>query len=69
MLFDTLPVFMAYSDDYVLLEQVHVSIDSEGVVTESTDGRPALAATNWRNFDGYLDHLTERLLGSPTPEP
>lgn len=61
VLWDTLAVLLAYSQDFVEVEEVFVSIDDEGTIFEDPHGRPARAALRWRDLDGFFDHLIQRL--------
>jgi inosine-uridine nucleoside N-ribohydrolase len=64
ILFDTLPVYLAYGHGYVDVEELPLGVDDQGLVKEVPNGRPTRVAITWRDLDGYLDHLTQRLLAA-----
>lgn len=67
ILFDTLAVYLAYDDATVDVEDLLLTIDDDGVVAESPDGRPARVAITWKDLDGFYDHLIERLEAAAAP--
>ena len=62
-LFDTVAVYLAYSEDRVAIESTRIAVTDEGLTVRDAAGSPARIAIGWTDLDGYLDHLTERLLG------
>lgn len=63
ILFDTLVVFLAYGTGFIELERMTVSMDERGVLGEASRGRPVSVAMSWTDREGFLDHLTARMLG------
>jgi hypothetical protein len=61
ILYDTLPIYLAYAGDYVDLEPLRVIVSDDGVVAEDEGGRSLRVATRWHNLEGYLDELAARL--------
>lgn len=59
---DTLPIVHSYRDDFSEFEDLKLSLADDGVLAESPQGRPVRVAMGWKDLDGFLDHLTERLL-------
>jgi inosine-uridine nucleoside N-ribohydrolase len=67
ILFDNVAVFMAYSSDYLHFEKLPLGCTDEGVTVIDPDGPSVDVAISWDDRDGFLDHITERILGnSPT---
>lgn len=61
VLFDTLAVYLAYRHDAADIVDLALVVDEDGVVAEAPEGRTAHVAIGWRDYDGFLDHLVERL--------
>lgn len=62
VLFDTVAIYMAYSSDLLEYEQIALSVSDDGFTRRDPDGRGVEAAMAWKDFEAYLDHLTDRLL-------
>ncbi|MFW5789530.1 MAG: nucleoside hydrolase [Spirochaetota bacterium] len=60
-LFDTVAVYLAYSEELVEVEEVRLSVTDEGMTVRDPSGHRVRVAMRWRDLDGYLDHLAERL--------
>jgi inosine-uridine nucleoside N-ribohydrolase len=67
VLFDTLPVFLAYREDLVEFDDILITVPETGVVAESASGRRVRAALRWSDKDAFLDHLVDRLLDVRDP--
>ncbi len=63
VLFDTVAVYLAIAADLVNIEALELAIDDAGQMRVGSGGKPCRCATSWRDFAGYLDWLTARLLG------
>lgn len=61
-LFDTVAVYMAYTDRLLKYETTAVAVDDEGYTRRSETGPDVHIAMGWTDKDAFLDHLTERLL-------
>lgn len=63
-LFDCVAVTMAYDESFLEFDVVPISVSDEGrTLRDSQNGRPTRAAMRWKDFDGYCENLTARLLG------
>ena len=62
-LFDTVAVYLAISEDRFDVESMRISVTGDGRTVRDETGFPIRVAIRWTNLEGYLDHLTERLLG------
>lgn len=63
-LFDTVAVYLAYSQDFVNIEPMHWRITDEGMTLRDEDGYFVNAALSWHDLDAFHDHLVQRLLGT-----
>jgi len=61
-LFDTVAVYLAYSQDQLTMEHIQVSVDDRGLTYLDPGGTSILAALSWKNQDAYYDHLLDRLI-------
>lgn len=63
-LFDTVAVYLAYSEDLVAVEPIAFRVTDDGRTLRSADGPfHARVAIAWRNEDGFEAQLAGRLLG------
>ncbi len=62
-LFDTVAVYLAYSEQLVEVEELPVRVTDDGMTVVDPKARKVRCATKWKSLDGYLDHLTSRLTG------
>jgi len=60
-LFDTVAVYLAYSQDFLELEIERLRLTDDGLTIPDPTGYEVLAALRWRDLDGFCDHLVERL--------
>ena len=60
-LYDTVAVHLAYTTEFLEMEQLPISLADDGLMAVSSSGRVVTAATAWRDFDGFLDSLLLRL--------
>lgn len=61
VLFDTVAVYLAYSFDLLEMKKIRLRITDDGLTLPDPSGDEVLAALRWRNLDGFLTHLMERL--------
>lgn len=65
-LFDTVAVHLAYSSEYLKMEEVNVKIENDGKMTEflepNDDTSPVIFATEWTDMQGFNRFLVDRLL-------
>lgn len=64
ILFDCVAVYLAYAEDLVETEAIRFDITEDGytIRDDATAPYPARVALRWKDLDGFLDHLTERLM-------
>ncbi|MEM7097368.1 MAG: nucleoside hydrolase [Pseudomonadota bacterium] len=63
VLYDCLAVYLAFGEDFVELEELPVSITPDGKTLVDSAGPTVKCATNWRDKEGFLDFLVDRLVG------
>lgn len=63
-LFDSVAVYLAYSEDLVEIERVRFRITDDGFTVPDESGPlQARVALRWRDREAFSEHLTRRLLG------
>ena len=61
-LFDIAAVTLCFDEQWMQVEDVPLEVEDGGMtVVNPTDGRPVRCALRWRDLEGYLDHVVERL--------
>lgn len=60
-LFDTVAVYLAYSQDLVEVETIPLRITDAGLTVPDPAGNEVQVAMRWRDLDAFYDHLVERL--------
>ena len=63
-LFDTVGVYLAFSEEYLVMEELPVVVTEEGYTRIDEAGATVRAATEWKDLDAYLDFLVDRLAGA-----
>jgi inosine-uridine nucleoside N-ribohydrolase len=65
ILFDSVAVYLAYSETFVEIETVRFNITDDGftIRDEASGSYTARVALRWRDLAGFHTHLTRRLLG------
>jgi hypothetical protein len=63
-LFDTVAIYLGYTESLVNMETHKLSIDDKGFTKIDPNGNPVRCAMSWKDLDAFEDHLLERILGS-----
>jgi inosine-uridine nucleoside N-ribohydrolase len=63
-LFDTVAVYLAFSDALLRMEETGISIDDAGRTIPDPTARPLRWAVEWKDLGRYEDLLVERLIGA-----
>lgn len=63
VLFDTVAVYLAFSEDLLMIEELPVVVSDDGFTRIDEAGTTIRAATEWKDLDAYLDFLVDRLSG------
>jgi inosine-uridine nucleoside N-ribohydrolase len=66
VLFDTVAVYLAYSEALLDIEVLNIAIADDGA-TKIEEGAPPVRVATECALEGFHDHLTSRLLGGPHP--
>jgi inosine-uridine nucleoside N-ribohydrolase len=62
-LFDTVGVYLAYSEEFLEIEELAIVVEDDGTLRVDPAGSHLRAATRWLDSEAFADHLIERLLG------
>lgn len=60
-LFDTVAVYLAYSEDLTVMEELPIRVDDKGLTVIDKNARPVHCAMRWKDLGVFEDHLVERL--------
>jgi inosine-uridine nucleoside N-ribohydrolase len=63
-LFDTVAIFLAYSKDFLEIQQIGIVVDQDGVFHVDPGGELIQVALNWLDMESFCDHLVNRLQNS-----
>jgi len=61
-LYDIVPIYMAYADEWLEYEPMQIIVDDEGFTRRAEKGASILAAMHWKNVDAFYAHVVQRLL-------
>jgi inosine-uridine nucleoside N-ribohydrolase len=62
ILFDTVAVHLAYSEEHLVLENLRLTIEDDGLTAVSPGGRPVRTATEWTDKEAFQASLVDRLV-------
>ena len=63
VLFDTVAVYLALSQDLCKMEQLGIRVSDDGYTRIDNQAKMTSVATEWKNLDGFRDLLVTRLTG------
>jgi inosine-uridine nucleoside N-ribohydrolase len=66
ILFDTVAVYLAFTEKHLVMENLKLVIEDDGLTAVRPDGRPVRCATEWTDLEAYERFLVERLVGART---
>ncbi|MBI5385906.1 MAG: nucleoside hydrolase [Verrucomicrobia bacterium] len=61
VLFDTVAVYLAFSQDLCKMESVGLRVTDDGFTRVDPQAKKVAAAIDWKNLDAYRDLLVERI--------
>lgn len=61
-LFDTVAIYLAYSQEFLEVEPIKIKITDDGFTIPDENGDEIKVAIRWKNLSSFLDHLVKRLL-------
>ena len=59
------PPMILPKEDLLEVEDLRIRVDDDGYTRIDETGNMMRVATNWRDYDAFLDLLVERLLAAP----
>ncbi|MFI4910918.1 MAG: nucleoside hydrolase [Sedimentisphaeraceae bacterium JB056] len=65
ILFDTVAIYLGFTDEYLNMERIKLVIDGSGFMNETDNGKDINVAISWNDLEGYEDFLIERYLSNP----
>jgi|YelNatPaOPRAMG01_1025707.scaffolds.fasta_scaffold15756_4 inosine-uridine nucleoside N-ribohydrolase len=69
VLFDTVAVYLAISQDFCRMERLGLRVTDQGFTVPDDSARVVTAALEWKNLDAFRDWLVQRLTTKPQPHP
>jgi len=63
ILFDTVAVHLAYSTDFLEMEEMGIEVTDEGFTVRNDDKKKIYVALRWTDLEGFKDDLVQRMLG------
>jgi inosine-uridine nucleoside N-ribohydrolase len=60
-LFDTVAVYLAFSQDFCKMERLPIRVTDDGMTLIDEKAKPMEVATEWKSLDGFKDLLVQRL--------
>ena len=63
VLFDAVAVYLAFRNDYCVMEKLGVRVTDTGFTVEDSKARTIEVATRWKDLDGFENFLVQRLTG------
>ena len=67
ILFDTVAVYLAFSENLVKMEKLGVHVDDKGMTLIDPAAKVMNVATEWKDLSAYEDFLVKRLTGPTVP--
>jgi len=64
ILFDTVAVFLAFSTDFLEMEDLDIAIEDDGLTAVGAGGKKVHTAVRWKDMAGFEDFLVGRLTGT-----
>ena len=61
VLFDTVAVYLAYSEELLVMERLGIRVTDDGYTAPDDAAKPINCAMEWRGLDAFKDHLVQRL--------
>ena len=67
VLFDTVAVYLAFSENLLKMEKLGVRVDDKGMTLIDPAAKVMNVATEWKDLSAYEDFLVKRLTGPTVP--
>ena len=62
VLFDTVAVYLGFSEKHLIMEDLKLTVEADGLTAVSPKGRPVRCATEWSNLEAFNTFLVDRLI-------
>ncbi|MHA1377418.1 MAG: nucleoside hydrolase [Candidatus Helarchaeota archaeon] len=62
ILFDTVAIYLAFSEDFVNIENLKIEITEKGFTKISNEGKNIRCATSWNDLQAFKDLIVNRLI-------
>jgi hypothetical protein len=63
-LFDTVAVYLAFSEELLVMEEMGINVTDEGYTVINDKAKKISCAMEWRDLPGFEDFLVGRLIGA-----
>jgi len=63
ILFDTVAVYLAFTEELLVMEQLGIRVTDQGYTVIDDDARPINCAMGWKDLGAFEDFLVRRLTG------
>ncbi len=63
VLFDTVAVYLAFSEELLVMERLGIRVTDEGYTVVDDSGKIVNCATDWKDLPAFEDFLVQRLTG------
>ncbi len=63
VLFDTVAIYLAFSEELLVMERLGVRVTDQGYTLVDDDARPINCAMGWHDLPAFEDFLVRRLTG------
>ncbi len=63
VLFDTVAIYLAFSEELLVMEQLGIRVTDQGYTVIDDDARPINCAMDWKGLTTFEDFLVRRLTG------
>jgi inosine-uridine nucleoside N-ribohydrolase len=64
ILYDTAAVYLAFSEQWVVIGEWPLLIDDQGYTRVDPSGSPVRCATAWKSINSFHDFLADRIMGT-----
>ncbi len=67
ILFDTVAVYLAISEEFLLMEKLGIRVTEDGTTLIDESAKKMNCAMEWRDMEAYEDFLVQRIIGCASP--
>ena len=66
-LYDTVAIYLAFSEELLVMESLRVLVNEKGQTRIDESGQPMRCAMDWKDYEAFQDLLVKRLTETPAP--